>query len=1057
MTAVQSVVIAASAGTGKTWQLATRYLALLALNGVDASVGADPDRMIAVTFTRKAAGEFRERIMSDLARGARDEEGASRLAERLLDALEGGEGRPGIAPGASRFVAEHLTRPFFLGLLRQVMARYGRLSLCTIDSLFARMATSLAYELGFSGFEVMGEDEEERERERALLQVYRAWARDADAYREMERVFVLSLKGEKGLARAETAMFELVRKYHELYLDCPREEQWGFPEGLGLSEEEAEPRVGAKELASRARAMLAGLPPVVKVGNGDYGKRYRAFLEAVAAMPEKGYLDCSASEIKKWILREAPERHPAQQWHADIQELLRLCLPHETKRALVRTQSAYRLVKHFDALYRDYVRSRGKFCFHDVTRLLDGGDMERFRTLLEERMDARFNHWLLDEFQDTSRSQWNVLLPFLSEIAQDDSGARSLFVVGDEKQSIYQWRGGDARLFSQLREEEPWRSRLAAMSLATSFRSAPAALDLVNAVCDFQKTAPQAAAEARDAWNCPEHVSSRPELSGCAEIWEAEKDPLRPKEGHLLACVASTLETLWPSLRRAGMTCAVLLPSNREVSRVAEYVRAHAAERGLELPIDVCDPEEAGGDTPLGQGLLHFFHWLHCPGNAAVQSNLAALPFGVLLRRPWSFWKSLLDARGYAAVLQAVDEAMRDEPAWRELTPFLRSRWAVWLEEAAAFDERGGSPEEWLRHMENLKRRVEPGRGVVQAMTIHQSKGLGFDVVILPLFPSTGPFADDGHMELKREVAGEVTGMLHDDNRLLYECVGPLRELAEQWRSRQEAEGFCKTYVAVTRTARACYVFLSPPSATRAAEPKTSMREIFRRVRGGSLPASRMEGLASCAYASGDPDWYRSLPAVVQEETGEGTQEAKRGFRLPQRLARLSPSREAGETELPRGGFGASSSRAREEAASFGSRVHACLALWESLPEAPPERLDADVRRELQFLWERADVARWLRPTPGDRVYCEQHLEAVDREAGVWISAVLDRLTLHADGSATIVDFKTGSRSLEELRERSGLQMRRYRRLVHLACGIPEERVRLVLIATAAGEAVEID
>lgn len=1060
MTSIQSVLIAASAGTGKTWQLATRYLALLALNGVDASVGADPARMIAVTFTRKAAGEFRQRILVDLAEGARSEEGAARLAERLLAALENGEGKPGIAPGAATLVAPHLTRAFFLGLLREVMAAYGRLALCTIDSLFARMATNLAYELGFSGFSVMGADEEEGERARALVQVYRSWARNPGIYREMERVFVLSLKGEKGLARAEEAMFDLVRQYHELYLDCPHEERWGTPESLGLEPGDVEPRLGVEELAVRAQEMLARLPATVKVGNGDYGKRYRAFLEAVAAMPEKGHLDCAASDIKKWIACEAPEKHPDKELHERLREMLELVLPHELKRACTRTRSAYKLMRQFDALYRDYVRSRGRFCFHDVTRLLERGDLAHFRALLEERMDARYNHWLLDEFQDTSRSQWKVLEPFLSEIAQDDSGARSLFVVGDEKQSIYQWRGGDARLFRQLRENEPWRSRLVPSALATSFRSAPAVLEMVNAVCDFSETAPNAAPAALAEWDCPEHVASRPELSGCAQIWEAVADPLQPKGGAaVLDCVAIQLEELWPSLCRAGLSCAVLLPSHREMERVVEHVRAHAAERGLDLPVEVCDAVDAGVDTPLGKGLWHFFHLLLCPGNGAVLSDLAALPFQPLLERSWVEWKRLLDARGHAAVLHAVGEAMKHEPAWRDMSPFLRGRWTIWLEEAAAFDEKGGSPEDWLRHMEGLKRRSEPGPGVVQAMTIHQSKGLGFDVVILPVFPSSGPFADDRHMEVKREEEGEIAGMLHDDNRLLYECVGPLRELAEQWRGRQEAEGFCKTYVAVTRTARACYVFLPPPPAKRLVEPKTSMREIFRRVRGGNrLPSERMQDRAENTYACGDPDWYLSLPEGGRRICDQGKPVLRQALRPPARWESRSPSRQ--EAEWERGVTSQKerevSPRSREEAAAFGSRVHACLASWECLPAVPPPGLDPEVGRELQFLWERPEAARLLVPGPGDCVYCEQGLEALDAATGVWTSAVIDRLTLHDDGTATIVDFKTGAAARDELILRYAVQMKSYRRLVHLACKIPEENIRLVILATASGETVEI-
>ena len=89
------MLISASAGTGKTYQLSLRFLGLLALNS-----GNHPERLIAITFTRKAAGEFKDRILTDLAAGATDEAGAARLKERLWAVIKGTDGEPGLWPGA---------------------------------------------------------------------------------------------------------------------------------------------------------------------------------------------------------------------------------------------------------------------------------------------------------------------------------------------------------------------------------------------------------------------------------------------------------------------------------------------------------------------------------------------------------------------------------------------------------------------------------------------------------------------------------------------------------------------------------------------------------------------------------------------------------------------------------------------------------------------------------------------------------------------------------------------------------------------------------------------
>ena len=123
MPPLTNLLISASAGTGKTYQLSLRFLGLLALNS-----GNHPERLIAITFTRKAAGEFKDRILTDLAAGATDEAGAARLKERLWAVIKGPDGEPGLWPGAPEaWKEENLHRERFLHLLsRSCTAQGGR-------------------------------------------------------------------------------------------------------------------------------------------------------------------------------------------------------------------------------------------------------------------------------------------------------------------------------------------------------------------------------------------------------------------------------------------------------------------------------------------------------------------------------------------------------------------------------------------------------------------------------------------------------------------------------------------------------------------------------------------------------------------------------------------------------------------------------------------------------------------------------------------------------------------------------------------------------------------
>ncbi|MBI5382799.1 MAG: UvrD-helicase domain-containing protein, partial [Opitutae bacterium] len=118
------VMILASAGSGKTYALTNRFVQLLAR-------GAPPERIVALTFTRKAAGEFSDEILKKLARAADEADYARQLAAEI--------GAPALGPAD------------FLRLLRAVVAALHRLNLGTLDSFFARIVRGFPLELGLGG------------------------------------------------------------------------------------------------------------------------------------------------------------------------------------------------------------------------------------------------------------------------------------------------------------------------------------------------------------------------------------------------------------------------------------------------------------------------------------------------------------------------------------------------------------------------------------------------------------------------------------------------------------------------------------------------------------------------------------------------------------------------------------------------------------------------------------------------------------------------------------------------------------------------------------------
>ena len=132
---LQHTIIRASAGTGKTYQLANRYIALLLLQGM-ATGKIAPEKIVAMTFTRKGAGEFAERILHRLAAAAGDSQERRKLQDDLALLIEGDETRGihGLAPGVKVTVDEATLQSALAAMIDQ----FDRLLLGTIDGFMAR-------------------------------------------------------------------------------------------------------------------------------------------------------------------------------------------------------------------------------------------------------------------------------------------------------------------------------------------------------------------------------------------------------------------------------------------------------------------------------------------------------------------------------------------------------------------------------------------------------------------------------------------------------------------------------------------------------------------------------------------------------------------------------------------------------------------------------------------------------------------------------------------------------------------------------------------------------
>jgi ATP-dependent exoDNAse (exonuclease V) beta subunit len=329
-----------------------------------------------------------------------------------------------------------------------------------------------------------------------------------------------------------------------------------------------------------------------------------------------------------------------------------------------------------------------------------------------------------------------------------------------------------------------------------------------------------------------------------------------------------------------------------------------------------------------------------------------------------------------------------------------------------------------------------PGVAAVQVMTIHKSKGLGFDVVVIPDVPA------DGIPQAQYFTVAEGPGWLtQTPPKWARDLLPAIRETEASWATDQRYEAMCMLYVALTRAKRGLYVLLEQPPKSQD-EGKASLANWLAT----SLQSSGEPGLV---YQRGGPDWVTRVPELPPVAGVTARLPLGAGVR---RRQRLRPS-EVGPSHAP-------TRRPAASALQFGSAVHAAFEqigwLDDEMPVLPPDesgKLVAELIGETNL---RAVFERRGRQI---ELFREQPIDAVID--GKWLSGIVDRMHLHRDSSGLVcrvevIDFKTDVvPDPSVLLERHANQLRAYRTALELA--YPGANVSCHLLSTRLRQMVEVD
>ncbi len=1086
MNASRSVVIA-SAGSGKTYTLANRLIGWMVSR---LRVEGDPgcDRILASTFTRKAAGEILDRVLEHLAKGAVDSTVCSQYAPSMgLD--------PAPMPSELSDVLTSLVR------------RIHRMQIGTLDGFFHRIAHCFSVELGLPEHWTIANEYEE---ESLRMETLTALLDSPDA------TFVGELLQMVQQGREQRSVIDVIRNqvwgrsgavhlYRLTRLRPNAAEPWFWlePDQHGDSLDGGR-TLDEQTVDSIARSMTDTDMPLTQKGQerSRYRTAWNRLITAVRAGDWEGFL--SDSLVRGGWLTDG--RFDRVEVPEELLELLRPLVDHaRTECIRVRHRqlvSSLGLLELLEKQYRIIQNRRGVFTFADIAQRLAEAGLVQHGALgsLWFRLDGIVRDIALDEFQDTSRSQFDVLDPIIEEIfggigSEEDRG---FLVLADPKQSIYAWRGGTSALVDLLEGRHADQLEAAA-PLTRSWRSSQIVLDAVdsifanldaNGVFGFESM-PSEARDGAVEWAAryENHLAAR-DLPGFVEVLVPElPEDVAPKQQHAVDLAVDLV------VRRQredpGRSIGVLTSRNDAASRIVTMLRQRGVEASEEGSSTLTDSTVVGA-------VLSLLHLADHPGDLRSLFHVSTTPLW-----PWfdreplaasdrSDWRRIsqavslamrerLSIDGYGTCMERIAERLR--PTCSE-TDHLRLGHLIELGEL--WDAQGaGRPAQFVRFVEG-SRRSSVTAAPVQVMTIHKSKGLEFDEVVLPelgrelIRQPSGFFA---WSESSIDLPQRIVPAMPKDQRIAWptivdECYGTLfRE--------QMQDALSVLYVAMTRARHALHLVLKPHVAKKDGEPRNMLTQEGL-VRCG-LPGldeamqAHLELQDQRVWFRGDPEWYRNVALdPVPRPASPRRPQPDPGFSSRRTITVTPSGHERDEITID----SLVDRNDSEFAMLRGTMLHEYMALIEWMEDGRPStesmetvdrRISMQIGRPLcekarrsgreafsSALAQPAVVQRMSRSAYGDRPH--DHLEVcnelpfiVKTEVGEF-NGRIDRLVIgRRDGVAIwadLIDFKSDAASLEtlsEVQDRYRSQLDDYRRAVQVMLDLSPEQVSARLLFTGPG------
>lgn len=869
------MIFQASAGAGKTHTLVERYL-LLALA---------PQRsfrsILAITFTNLATQEMKNRLLErlhDIARSSPQEMPQKTHAEPLAQALKMDYAQ--LAQRAGQ-------------VLRDILHAYGAFSVSTIDSFNNRLVRSFSRDLGLSSqFEVTLEPQplletavddllEQLTPQHPLTPWLRAFGRERLEQGKRASYRQLLVEAAEDLLKETTLPYLVKLEGWELanFQQIAKKLQKDYANKLSIFNREAAALqnylqendlypdyFSRKFLPNWVQSWTQGVgespnPTLQKqiAGEADFFAKSKPGARK-ALEPHQDVLRQKASALLERIRREGPF----------------LYLKPELDQSLYHTA----VMQALEQQLQEVIERSQQVPISRFTRLISEHLRYEPAPYLYERLGDRYRFFFIDEFQDTSRLQWENLVPLINESLSQDPAHKAM-IVGDVKQAIYRFRGGDVQQFVDLIQDRD-TSHLAPGAqiplyerrtevMQKNWRSRPELVEFNNKLFPFLSEQLQAE-PLREVYGQARQKPQCRQPGGYVHLaWLSKEGGV---EAYRLRAVQKTLQHLsW--LRKRGCRwgdMAILCQQHKQILLLSEHLRDWKDPLTAEaVPVN-SDRDQTLENALALRGLIAFYR--------ARQEPLLKEP-----RLPWAEWLyrqltpeedpgSFLTERSQEKAHQTLaflDQHFADwhsghfqnlglleqlhyllhfvQPAYRQDPLILR-----FLDEVALLRERDrADATSLLRWWEEAGHKIKVPAAATDALrllTLHAAKGLEFPVVIMPF---VGDSAQGNQKKWAWEdipsgtEAGDLPAarMAHTDTlKAKLPAEHWLAQRIEHFQQMEELDALNRFYVGCTRPKQELHLFAQAPA------PDKPPSKLIRHLPGFLQLFAEKE---DCLHAVADP------------------------------------------------------------------------------------------------------------------------------------------------------------------------------------------------------------